>query len=196
MRIGIDIDGVLTDLEKWQLDVASKYMVENFNQSIVDYQGYTTDIIYGISKKQNQIFWDKYRDDYTQNTVARNFASEVINRLSREGHEIYIITARIFTDEQSDRGEKMRTTVKKWLKDNNINYNQLIFSPEDKLEICLENLIDIMIDDRVANIETISTEIPVVCYHANYNKDLIGNNIYRAYSWYDIYYQINNVIKR
>ena len=26
MRIGIDIDGVLTDFEKWQLDYGSKYL--------------------------------------------------------------------------------------------------------------------------------------------------------------------------
>lgn len=33
----------------------------------------------------------------------------------------------------------MRETVKKWLKDNNIFYDKLIFSLENKLNICKEN---------------------------------------------------------
>ncbi len=31
MRIGIDIDGVLTDIEQWQLDYGSKVIFENIN---------------------------------------------------------------------------------------------------------------------------------------------------------------------
>lgn len=29
MRIGIDIDGVLTDIEQWQLDYGSEFIFEN-----------------------------------------------------------------------------------------------------------------------------------------------------------------------
>ena len=31
MRIGIDIDGVLTDIEQWQLDYGSKVVCEQYN---------------------------------------------------------------------------------------------------------------------------------------------------------------------
>ena len=37
MRIGIDIDGVLTDIEQWQLDYGSKYFYENHNIGIKNY---------------------------------------------------------------------------------------------------------------------------------------------------------------
>ena len=43
MKIGIDIDGVLTDIEKWQLDYGSKFYYENYNKGIVNYKGYETD---------------------------------------------------------------------------------------------------------------------------------------------------------
>ena len=33
MRIGIDIDGVLTDFEKWQLDYGSKYFLKYNKES-------------------------------------------------------------------------------------------------------------------------------------------------------------------
>lgn len=40
MRIGIDIDGVLTDIEQWQLDYGSKFYYEKYGLNIVIYKGY------------------------------------------------------------------------------------------------------------------------------------------------------------
>lgn len=71
-------------------------------------------------------------------------------------------------------------------------YDNIIFAPEDKLNICLENNIDIMIEDKVENIEKISTKLPVICFNAGYNKDCKNDNIYRVYNWYDIYNLIND----
>ena len=34
MNIGIDIDGVLTNIESWQNESAAKYMYEKYNKSI------------------------------------------------------------------------------------------------------------------------------------------------------------------
>lgn len=42
MRIGIDIDGCLTDIEQWQLDYGSKFYYEQYNKQIVNYKGYGT----------------------------------------------------------------------------------------------------------------------------------------------------------
>ncbi len=42
------------------------------------------------------------------------------------------------------------------MKKQNIIYGKIIFSPENKLNTCLENSIDVMIEDKVDNIEKIS----------------------------------------
>ena len=89
----------------------------------------------------------------------------------------------------------MRNIVKNWLTENNIKYDKIIFSPEDKYEICKENNIGLMIEDKVENINNISKMIPVICFNASYNKGCKGKNIFRAYTWYDIYYQIINLVK-
>ena len=39
MRIGIDIDGVLTDIEQWQLDCGGKFF-SKFNKSVINKDGY------------------------------------------------------------------------------------------------------------------------------------------------------------
>ena len=141
MRIGIDIDGVLTDIEQWQLDCGGKFF-SKLNKSVVNKDGYE-------------------------------------------------ITDRYLTDRNTEQGQQMREIVVKWLDEQKIYYDKIIFSPEDKLEDCKKNNIDVMIEDKVENINNVSTAIPVICFHAGYNKECKGQNIYRAYNWYDIYNLIN-----
>lgn len=87
----------------------------------------------------------------------------------------------------------MRNIVISWLKEYNISYDKIIFSPEEKLDICIANNIDLMIEDKVDNINTISKKIPVICFDARYNQQCRGSNIYRCFSWYDIYSTIKNM---
>lgn len=193
MRIGIDIDGVLTDIEQWQLDFASKFYYEKYNKQIRNNEGYETTDIFEVDSKLDDEFWYEYFKDYSINIEVRKFASEVIKKLKTEGNEIYIITARgNFLSHSADvmSVEENQNIVLEWLKRNDIEYNNIIFSPEDKLDICINNNIDIMIEDKPANINNISARIPVICFHAGYNKQCEGHNIIRCYSWYDIYSKI------
>ena len=194
MRIGIDIDGVLTDLERFQLDYGSKFMFEHYNKEVKDANAYETTEMFNIDSNIDDSFWDEYLPVYATKEPARKYASEVINRLHTDGNEIYIITARYLTDRDDEKGNNMRETVKKWLENNNIFYNNLIFSPEDKLEICEKNNIDLMIEDKPDNINKISRRIPVICFNAGYNRQCKGDNIIRCYSWYDIYAKIQKLI--
>lgn len=190
MRIGIDIDGVLTDIEQWQLDYGSKFYFEKYNKSIMNHKGYETTDIFRVDQKYDDEFWKEYFIEYSKNVEPRKFASEIIRKLKNDGFEIYIITARgsdLSHSSEVMTYEENKIIVKEWLENNEIIYDKIIFSPEDKLEICLENNIDIMIEDKVDNINKISTEIPVICFHAGYNEDCKGKNIIRCYSWYDIY---------
>lgn len=193
MKIGIDIDGVLTDFEKWQLEVGSKFFIK-YNKNIVNPNGYDSKDVFNATKELDSEFWRDYLYDYAKNEPARKFAGEVIDKLKDKGYEIYIITARYLTDRNDDLGNNMRNIVINWLKENNINYDKIIFSPDDKFEICKENNINIMIEDRVENINNISKIMPVICFDAAYNKMCNGKNIFRSYTWYDVYYQIMNVI--
>ena len=198
MKIGIDIDGVLTDIEQWQLDYGSKFYYEKYNKEIINPKGYETNEIFDSKPNCDDVFWDIYFREYSINVEPRNFAAEVISKLSKEGNTIYIITARgshlshssnVMTKDENEN------IVKEWLKKNDIYYDKIIFSPEDKLDICIDNGIDIMIEDKVDNINKISTKIPVICYNAGYNEMCNGKNIHRAYTWYDIYNTIKNKIQ-
>lgn len=194
MRIGIDIDGVLTDLEQFQFDYGSKYSYENYKEELINANGYEIKDIFNISDEAYDVFWDRYFLDYVVNETPRKFADEITNKLHEEGHEIYIITARYFTDADKARAEStIEDVISEWLHKNNIYFDRIIFSPEDKVEICRKNEIELMIEDAPYNVDSLSKHIPVICFNAEYNKECKGNNIIRCYSWYDIYTKIKHI---
>lgn len=197
MRIGIDIDGVLTDMEQFIIDYLSKYCVENnlnFNIGTSNYQVSKT---FNITSEQEENFWNEYIENYAINERARPFASEVIKKLKDNGNEIYIITARCLTNRDDDIiGNKMREITQNWLIKNEIVYDKLIFSKaenERKSQEIIDNEIDLMIEDNPRNIKELSNIVPIICYNAEYNRECIGEKITRCYSWYDIYRTIQNI---
>ena len=192
MRVGIDIDGVLTDVESYQLDFGSKFYLYKYNKTVINYKGYDTTSIFDATVKQDNEFWFENIREYVKEP-ARKYSGEVIQKLKDEGNEIYIITARSNNLSYTDMTtEEMRNIVREWLSEYGIHYDKLIFSPEDKVDICLSNNVDLMIEDKPENIMNISKYIPVICYNSGYNEHCYGDNITRCYSWYDIYTKIGN----
>lgn len=163
-------------------------------EEIVNVNGYEIKDIFNISDEEYDEFWDKYFLDYVINEPPRKFASEVTNNLHEQGHELYIITARYFTENDKKKiGKSIKEVITNWLNQNNIYFDEIIFSPEDKLEICNENKIELMVEDAPHNVNNLSNYIPVICFNAGYNKNCNGENIIRCYSWYDIYEKIKHI---
>ena len=196
MRIGIDIDGVLTNIEQYIIDYFTKYCVENNIEYIMEKSNYDFYKSFNVSKEVENEFWKTYLQEYAIKEKARPFASEIIKKLKEEGNEIYIITARWLTNRDDEAGENMRQIVRNWLDENKIIYDKLIFSKaakEKKSQEIIENKIDLMIEDNPNNINELSKLVPIICYNTEYNKECNGNKIIRCYSWYDIYNKINKL---
>lgn len=196
MRIGIDIDGVLTDMEQFAMDFFTKYCYENNIPIKIKPNEYYETEAFSLSSEQAEKFWNQYLAYYATEYPARIFASEIINKLKQEGNDIYIITARNEYGLPPELYGKMKQLVEKWLEDNKIFYDKIFYTENSKLQYCIDNKIDIMIEDCMDNVKEISTIIPVLCYNAQYNIGLEGKNIIRVYSWYDIYYKIQNSINK
>lgn len=189
MRLGIDIDGVLTDEKRYVIDYGTKFFSENNIPYIVRDDRFYGKEIFNVTEEQYKLFLDNYIFEYSVNPPMRPFAREIIKKLKEE-HEIFIITARDFTTYENENQIKMQEIVKKWLYDNGILYDEIIFS-KNKAVICEEKNIDVMIEDSPDNITSIAKRIPVLCYAQSYNKNIINENVYKCYSWYDIYNKIS-----
>ena len=140
-------------------------------------------------------FWNKYREDLVVHLPAKIFAKEVINKLKQENNEIYIITARYNNDKWFS--EKLKQDVegvtKRWLKDNGIYYDMLLFGVKNKGEICEKNQIDIMIEDDPKNLRDLNGKTKVMVFDYPYNRNKEFDKLTRVYSWYDIYNKIKEV---
>lgn len=192
MKIGIDIDGVLIDLERYVIDYGTKMCVEKQWKINLKLDEYFEKERFFWTDEQEEEFWNTYLEDYVLKTNPREFSKEVIEKLRKENNKIYIITARNEEGLPPESYGRMQEFTKKWLLDNGIEYDELIFASDaEKLEQCIKNDIDIMIEDYPNNILNISNKIKVIKYDCQYNKDLKGKNIITAYSWYHIY----NIIK-
>lgn len=195
MKIGIDIDGVLNSQYNFCIDYGTKfcnelgkYKLENIN--VID----TADMfLWGedIAHK----FWNKYRKDLVITLPAKKHSAEVIKKLKNEGNEIYIITARRNNDEwfSNSLKKEVESITKKWLKDNNIYYDKIVFDVKNKGEYCQNNCIDIMIEDDPNNLRKLIGKTNIIIFDYPYNRNFEFDNITRAYSWYDIYYKIRNI---
>ena len=188
MNIGIDIDGVLTDYERMTIDYGTKMCNEENWPIDINLKEYYESKRFNLTEEQEEKFWNKYLVKYVTECNPRTFAQEIIEKLQKEGNQIYIITARNEEGMPKEYYGKMQQLTKQWLNENKITYQKLIFvKPQEKLEQCLENKIDIMIEDSPENIKNISQKVKVIKFDCQYNKETNGNNIITAYSWHHIY---------
>ena len=185
MNIGIDIDNVLSNFNEELLKEFMKHDKELRNSGIINKDVYITRGVFDWSKDEFDDFYYKNIERIAQNLKVIDGAPEYIKKLREKGYKIYIISGR-------DNGEYSNPfeMTKEWLDKYNIYYDMLIFTNAydkvAKARACLENNIDIMIEDSPKNIQEISSKIPVLCFDNPYNKNMEGKNITRIYSWYDV----------
>ena len=190
MRIGIDIDNVLSNFDEELLKEFLNHDKELRNSGIINKEVYITKGMFDWSKEEMDSFYYNNIERIAKKLKVLDNASYYIKKLRDLGYEIYIITGR-------DNGEYSDpyTMTVEWLKKYNIEYDQLIFTNAynsmEKAKICIDNHIDIMIDDSIR----ISTEVnrsdtKALLMDTPYNRK--ENSLTRAYNWKEIYEFIIN----
>ena len=188
MNIGVDIDGVLTNLERMILDYGTKRCVDENLLIELDLSQYDLEKAFNWTAEQEEEFWNMYLVQYVKESEPRTFAPQIIKRLQQQGDKIYIITARNDYGMPKEYLGKMQNLTKKWLKKHHIKYEKLIFAQDkEKLQQCFNNNIDVMIEDSPSNIQYMSEKMKVIKFDCQYNKNVSNENVITAYSWYHIY---------
>ena len=196
MRIGIDIDDTITNIKDKLTNAALKYAkslnknVQNIDYNIVDIynNGNIYQKLFNFNYEELKYFLGTIQEEITDNAIPRENCVEVINKLHNDGNEIYIITAR---DKEFHEDPYLQS--KEFLDKNSIYYDKLIVNARNKAMACIENNIDLLIDDSISN-----------CLNSdNFGIDTItiGNKNNRGIknvdNWEEIYDYIknNNIVK-
>ncbi len=197
MRIGIDIDDTIADLYEVAFPYAQKYTIEELGKSaeiqscIAKHHSYLN-VMHGWNKEEEMRFWHQYYQDILLLEKPFTLAVETIQQLKKDGHEIIIVTARW----PEDNFDVEATTVK-WLKQNDIIYDEIALDVSDKAKVAAEKKLDIFIDDSFQNCESVAREgIRTFLMNTRTNQELETEGITRVYSWPDIYRKINDISKK
>lgn len=191
MNIGIDIDNVISNFDEALKQEFLKHDKELRNTGIINPEAHMTEGMFDWSEEE---LWPFYLDNVeriAKNLEIKEGAKEYIEKLKEDGHTIVIITGR-------DNGEYSDpyNMTKKWLREKEIPYDKLILTKykKEKAEKCIENGIDVMIDD--------SNSICRECYKKNITTLIMDKpcnreekEITRVYNWKENYEFITNYKK-
>lgn len=191
MRIAIDIDDTMTNIKDKLTNAAIKYAkslkkdLHNIDYNIVDI--YNNENIFqelfNFNYEELKYFLGTIQEEITDNAIPRENCVKVINKLHNDGNEIYIITAR---DKEFHDDPYLQS--KQWLEKNLIYYDKLIVNARDKGKACIENNIDLLIDDNIKNCLNVNNlGIDTIVFG---NKNDIG--IKNINNWEEMYEYINN----
>ncbi len=194
LRIGIDIDNTLTDIEddlmKAAFDYAkslNKTINPKYLESIDDTNdGNKYQKIFGFTYEELKYFLKDIQESITDNAPLRYMAADVVHFLHLDGNEILIITAR--DSEFHDDPYKQSETL---LKKNKIYYDKLIVNARKKGEICKQEKIDLFIDDNISNCLDVSKYgIKTILL----NKQKVSDKAIVSFdNWNDIYNYIKQI---
>lgn len=184
MRIGIDIDNVISNFDEVLMREFLEHDKLLRNTGVVDDNLDITSGMFDWSKEEVCDFYYPNIERIVKSLSLIDGSKEYIDKLKSDGHFIYIITGR-------DNGEYSNPfeMTKGWLDKYNIYYDKLIFTNAydkvSKARSCLENNIDIMIDDSVSICKAcIDNGIVSLLMDKPCNR---SSNITRVYNWKDIY---------
>lgn len=185
MRIGVDIDDTITDLQDDLFKEALDYDKTLRAKGVIYPERHYIGQRFDWNEEEKEYYLGPIRWKVMNNAKIRDGVIETLTELKKEGHEIIFITAR------SDRycSDPYNATYN-WLISNNIPFDKLIISALDKGEICKIENIDVFIDDQEKNCKLVNAKGTKVIYFDILHKE-INSDFTVAYSWYDILNKIN-----
>ncbi|QDI89213.1 hypothetical protein Nisw_06595 [Candidatus Nitrosopumilus sp. SW] len=178
MRIGIDIDGVISDF------------VTSFRKLVKEEYG----VDFGYEDIQQHDLWKVLGlpKDETLQLVIKTFeydlgvqpgAIEGLKALAKK-HEIILVTARPVQAKQK---------TLEWLEKNDVSYQKIIFTNEGNKHCVEEENLEVIIDDHLEEISNwIGKTQKILVFNHPWNKSLnIKNHFRRVYSWENILEELN-----
>ena len=185
MKIGLDLDGVVFDSERIFRVCAELYDVNVLHKySVIDNREVKFQDRFDWTKEEMEDFMNKNQTNIIKKSPFMPGAKEVLKLLKQNGHELVIITA---------RGYKVKEHIaitQDILKQNDMDiFDNYFWGIENKEEICLQEKIDLMIEDSNTKCKILSdNKIKTIYFKDAPNFDMEENEYLKVlYNWGEIY---------
>ena len=196
MKIGIDTDGVLTDLYAYNYNLGKNVL----KKKLVNPSGYNMEEMFGVGIGWKLIHGLKCFFQYCKEWEPREHAAEMIQKLNQDGHQLYEITARKFVMMRNPLGSYSRRLLEDWYQKHGMEFRKIVYcsesgAPQEKYKACVENNCHIMIEDKPDVAEyLIEKGIKVILFDAPYNQAVTGKLMVRVHDWLETYEVIQTII--
>lgn len=189
MRIGLDIDNVILNTDKYLLRLFIKEDKNKRNKGIINKNAdYIMSGMFDFTKEEIDEILINNMENVASILKPKKYVKKYINKLYKK-HEIYLISNRTFPYYKN----AFKITENN-LKKNKIKYHKLILTEtNDKSEYCKKYNIDIMFDDRASNCFKLK-EKGINCYlvKTKYEKRTF-DNLEMVNNFKEIYKKIEEV---
>jgi len=174
LHIGIDLDNTILDATASHLHYYNQATGLSFTaEDVDDFYIYR---LYGWSRAERDEIYHRHGHDIHWHSSPFPSAIEVLGELAAQ-HRLSIITA---------RPPLFREVTVRWLEHHGVHYHHITFT-ENKLEICLNTEVDVLIDDAPHYArEFAERNLPVILFDQPYNRAVSHERVYRAANWTEI----------
>lgn len=193
MIVGLDIDNVIADLDAMYLEYFLQEDKNKRNAGIINPTARKiTDGMFDWSQEEVEEFIADKMDEMGQKLPVIQDAKFYIDKLKRDNHRIYLLTYR-----KNNYWKNPETITKKWLADNEIYYDKLVFTQtNDKSPECKKYKIDVMFDDSINNCAAlVNAGIQCYVFKTRYNENYI-KDLKMVYNWQDLYQTVTEKSKK
>lgn len=178
MRIGVDIDGVVSDSYPLWLEELNRH----YGKSITIIDNYDMHLVFNVSSEDMNNFFVDNIERLLMMPQPVPGAKEGIETFLREGHEVIYVTAR--TPDQKE------ITVR-WFMKHDIphQHEHVLFSGfKSKVDLVKQWGIEVFIEDYQVNAKAIAESgVPVLLLDTTYNQEKqLPRGITRCHSWKEI----------
>lgn len=190
MKIGLDIDNVISDFDKTILEEFIKEDKNKRNRGIINPDSrHITKGMFDWSNEEVEDFFCKNMENLAKILEPREDVKYYMDKMLEDGHQLYLISHRAYP-----HYNKPYEVTAEWLKKNKINYTKLILSKTpDKSDECKEYAIDVMVDDRVGQCaKMINKGINCIVMLTRYNYKEVGS-LKSVSSWQNLYEEIRKI---
>ena len=187
MKIGLDLDGVVIDSEQTFRTYEEIFDIEKHQNKLINREEPKFQGRYSWTLEEQQEFC-KYFLEISKNSPLMPGFKKVYELLKEKNIEFIVITSRGMTPDGNFM-KSMEDDAINLLKENNIKIDKYYFKQSNKVEACLKENIDYMIDDDYKIIEELANNgIKTIYFRDSGLKKLKETEyIKEANNWGDIY---------
>lgn len=192
MKIGIDLDGVVIDSEATFRTYEEIFDLDKLNgNNLINREEPKFQARYNWKDEEQKEFIDSYFMAVSKESPLMAGFIGVYNLLKKENIEFIVITAR-----GGLGGNEMKADAERLLNKYNIKFDKYYWKQDNKLDICLKEEIDLMIDDDYKIIEKLSNNNIKTLYFRDTGLKKLEENEYikEVNNWGDIYRYIKSLI--